>query len=117
MDQQYFMNFSGSDFFLLGVIIGSFFHTFTTISLMLIFLVLTNRKVGGIETWTYLTGLYRFSSNFLSSSFNTQQKPVEKEKEKRKTKKKNPVIDPTPSIMSTVISTISAEHSPKGVVD
>lgn len=61
------MDLSGFDFLLLGYLAGSMFGNFTTNFLLLLFLLITNRKIAGIETWTYITYGYNFFNRLILS--------------------------------------------------
>lgn len=98
-DKKFFMNLSGSDFFLIGLFFGCLFNTFTTISLVLLFLLMTNRQIAGVETWTYIQIGYHFLYHLIKSSLPIKHSevvtevkveiPLEIKKKNRKRKEKN----------------------------
>jgi len=86
MDGNIFLNFSGVDFFLLGLTSGALFDRFTTLVLVLFYVFATNKNIGGIESHSVLKFCYRYVKNMLPS----EEKEEGKEKETgKKGKKRN----------------------------
>lgn len=67
MDENIFLNFSGVDFFLLGLTTGALFDRFTTLVLVVFYLFATNKKIGGIESHSVLKFCYQYVKNMLPS--------------------------------------------------
>ena len=87
MDENIFLNFSGVDFFLLGLTTGALFDRFTTLVLVVFYLFATNKKIGGIESHSVLKFCYQYVKNMLPSDEKGEKgESVEKKGGRRKRK-------------------------------